>query len=189
MKELIGAIREVLKRGEVDELGIHEIQDAAVRNVPLLQRELCCRDYEPGRYLLYKDPNHGFVVMMLVWNKGQVTPIHGHGVWGVEAVVRNYVRVTNYTACNTSPKEIGSVVLPPGSVAYVLPPDADVHTVAQYGEEAAITVHIYGRELIENLVFIPGEGFKPVSVVAKQLQIDFDWRDRFLPDGVMDFQI
>ena len=115
------------------------------------------------------------VVMMLVWNRGQATPIHAHGTWGVEAVIKNKVRVTSYACDERDAREVGSVVLPTGAVAYVLPPDADVHKVEHFGDGQAITVHVYGKELLENLVFFPGEGFRGVQCSVVPVPEDLDW--------------
>lgn len=184
MCELIKKIQSVLESGTMDEAAVHIIQDATLNFIPQLQKAICHRDLAPGRYMLYKDPLHGFVVMMLVWSTGDVTPIHAHGTWGIEAVIKNHVRVTNYTYCQKSPKEIGSVVLPAGSVAYVLPPDADVHTVGQWGDLQAITVHIYGKELKENIVFKPGQGFHPSPVTCRELDLEiFDLAEPRFPTG------
>jgi predicted metal-dependent enzyme (double-stranded beta helix superfamily) len=175
MKQMIEEIRKVLERGEVEGRAIHEIQEVVMDSLPVMIQRLTKRDYEPGRYLLYKDSDFGFVVMMLVWNRGQSTPIHAHGTWGVEAVVKNTVRVTSFACDDVEAREVGSVVLTTGAVAYVLPPDADIHKVEHFGEDQAITVHIYGKELIENLVFIPGQGFKGVPTSLNELPEDLDW--------------
>jgi predicted metal-dependent enzyme (double-stranded beta helix superfamily) len=175
MRQMIEEIRQVLRRGEVEGPTIHEIQELVIESLPVMVQRLGKRDYEPGRYLLYRDSDFGFVVMMLVWDRGQSTPIHAHGTWGVEAVIKNTVRVTSFACDCTEAREVGSVVLPTGAVAYVLPPDADIHKVEHFGEGQAITVHIYGKELIENLVFIPGEGFKGVPAVLNKLPDDLDW--------------
>lgn len=187
MKHLVQHIRNILAKGSISEELVHAIQDVTMVAVPNLQKQVAHREYEPGRYLLYKDPDYGFVVMMLVWSPGQCTPIHDHGVWGIEAVLKNWVRVTSYTNCTQSPKETGSIILPPGSVAYVLPPDADIHQVAHYGEGQAITIHIYGRELKEGRFFVPGEGYKSRSLVCKELKIDFDLSQNEI--STLDFQI
>lgn len=184
MCELIRKIQGVLEAGAMDEAAVHAIQDATLNFIPEFQKAICHRSLEAGRYLLYKDPTHGFVVMMLVWNRGDMTPIHAHGTWGIEAVIQNHVRVTNYTYCQKNPKEIGSVVLPAGSVAYVLPPDADVHTVAQWGDRQAITIHIYGKELKENIIFKPGQGFHPSPVTCRELDLElFDLAKSIIPPG------
>jgi predicted metal-dependent enzyme (double-stranded beta helix superfamily) len=180
-------MRTILQKQKVCENVVHHIQDVVIGHLPSMQRAVGDREFEAGRYLLYKDSDFGFVIMMLVWKPQQSTPIHGHGIWGIEAVLKNYVRVTNYTNCNKEPKEIGSVILPPGAVAYVLPPDADVHRVSHYGKEPAITIHIYGKELTQNLVFKPGTGFHAVDVTARELEFDFDWTSK--PFGDVDFQI
>jgi predicted metal-dependent enzyme (double-stranded beta helix superfamily) len=172
---MIEDIRRLLREGVVDGEQIHEIQEVVMESLPSMVDRLAHRDYAPGRYLLYKDPEFGFVVMMLVWNRGQATPIHAHGTWGVEAVIKNRVRVTSYSCDNDVAREVGSVVLPTGAVAYVLPPDADIHRVEHFGSQQAITVHIYGKELLENLVFIPGEGFRPMPVSVNPLPDDLDW--------------
>lgn len=184
MCELIKKIQSALDAGVIDEVAIHKLQDAAMKFIPELQKELAGHELTPGRYLLYKDPVHGFVAMLLVWGNGDCTPIHAHGTWGIEAVIQNHVRVTNYTYCEKNPKEIGSSVLPAGSVAYVLPPDADVHSVAQWGDRQAITLHIYGHELKENIVFKPGEGFKRCAVTCRALDLDlFDLAKSIIPSG------
>lgn len=184
MCELVKKIQSVLEAGAIDEAAVHKLQDATMKFIPELQKELANQALLPGRYLLYKDPTFGFVVMALVWGQGDCTPIHAHGTWGIEAVIQNHVRVTTYTYCEKNPKEIGSVVLPAGSVAYVLPPDADVHRVAQWGDRTAITLHIYGHELKENIVFRPGEGFRRSPVTCRELELDFfDLSKSIIPSG------
>lgn len=175
MRFMIEEIRKLLHQGVVDGSQIHQIQEVVMDSVPTMVGRLAGREYQAGRYLLYKDPDFGFVVMMLVWNRGQATPIHAHGTWGVEAVIKNRVRVTSYACDHAVAREVGSVVLPTGAVAYVLPPDADVHKVEHFGEEQAITVHVYGKELLENLVFVPGEGFKSMAVSCQELPGDLEW--------------
>lgn len=182
MRQMIDQIRQILQAGVasgrstlIEGGEIHEIQEVVMESVQGMVDRLAQRDYEPGRYLLYKDPDYGFVVMMLVWNRGQATPIHAHGTWGIEAVIKNKVRVTSYACDDNEAREVGSVVLPTGSVAYVLPPDADIHKVEHFGEGQAITVHIYGRELVENMIFVPGSGFKGMPVSIKKLPEDLDW--------------
>lgn len=182
MKQMIDQIRRVLqasiaegRSAMLDGSEIHEIQEVVTESLPTMASHLASRDYEPGRYLLYKDPDFGFVVMMLVWNRGQATPIHAHGTWGVEAVIKNKVRVTSYSCDDHEAREMGSVVLPTGAVAYVLPPDADIHKVEHFGDGQAITVHIYGKELVENMVFVPGQGFRGMPVSVNKLPDDLNW--------------
>jgi predicted metal-dependent enzyme (double-stranded beta helix superfamily) len=175
MKTMIEEIRSLLRNSPVGGREIHQLQETVMNALPVMVSKLAGRDYEAGRYMLYKDPDFGFVVMMLVWNDGQSTPIHAHGTWGIEAVIKNKVRVTSYACDDVEAREVGSVVLPTGAVAYVLPPDADIHKVEHFGEGQAITVHIYGKELHENLVFFPGEGFRGVKCVTRDVPSELDW--------------
>lgn len=175
MKVMIEEIRSILKAGDVDSAQVRLIQEVVMESMDVMVERVSGRELEAGRYLLYKDPDFGFVVMMLVWAIGQQTPIHGHGTWGVEAVIKNRVRVTSYCCETLEAKELGSVVLPPGAVAYVLPPDADIHKVEHFGDGQAITVHVYGKELLENLVFVQGVGFKGTPCSVKNLPSDLNW--------------
>ena len=183
MRNMIAEIRDLLNERAIGSQEIHQLQESVMNALPIMVSKLAGRDYEPGRYMLYKDPDFGFVIMMLVWNQGQATPIHAHGTWGIEAVIKNKVRVTSYACDEMQAREVGSVVLPTGAVAYVLPPDADIHKVEHFGDGQAITVHIYGKELIENQVFFPGEGFKGVKCVTKETPSDLEW---FMPVGSVD---
>ncbi len=171
--ELVEKISAILSKGKIDRHNIKNILEITRESIPSLAEELCNQDWEPGRYILYKDQKHGFVVMMLVWGIGNKTPIHAHGTWGVEAVIKNKVKVTTYTYCNKDPKQTGEAIISAGDLAYVLPPDEDVHVVAQEGSLPSITVHIYGKELTENIVFSPGEGFKASPVTCKKVNTKF----------------
>jgi predicted metal-dependent enzyme (double-stranded beta helix superfamily) len=176
MCELINSIQSTLQSGPVTKDSLEIILQATKEFIPQLQDELCCQDWKAGRYMLYKDPKYGFVIMMLVWGMGDATPIHAHGTWGVEAVIKSSVRVTSYTACQVNPCVREVVDLKAGDVAYVLPPDEDVHVVAQLGGLPAITVHIYGKELVENIVFSPGSGYRALPVSCSKVKTNlFDF--------------
>src|SRR5882672_7704117 len=46
-----------------------------------------------ARRLLYKDPAERFSAVVMVWDRGQGTPIHDHcGMWCVECVVLGRIR-------------------------------------------------------------------------------------------------
>lgn len=127
----------------------------------------------PGRYLLYKDPELGFVIMMMVWGQGDKTPIHEHGTWGVEAVLKDTIVVTNFDADDTAPQETSEVILPEGSVAFVLPPDNDRHSVGHHSGDCAISIHVYGEELTSSRCFVPGEGFQDLPLTARAIDLEF----------------
>ena len=172
MCPLVESIRTILNAGPICKTRLLAILSATKDYLPNLKSSLQSVNVAPGRYLLYKDPDYGFVIMMLVWAAGDSTPIHAHGTWGVEAVIRHSVRITTFSACPNQPIPIDSQEFPEGSLAYVLPPDEDVHTVSNIGVDHAVTVHIYGQELTENIVFTPGIGFNRKPVVSLTLDHD-----------------
>ena len=172
MCPLVASIRKILETGPVCKSRLLSILNITKDYLPNLKHSLQSLNVCPGRYLLYKDPDYGFVIMMLVWAPGDSTPIHAHGTWGVEAVIKRSVRITTFSACPNQPIPIDSQDFPEGSLAYVMPPDEDVHTVSNTGVDHAVTVHIYGQELTENIVFTPGHGFNRKPVVSLTLDHD-----------------
>ena len=115
------------------------------------------------RHLLYKDPNERFVVLSLAWEPGQGTPIHDHSTWGVMGIIDGTLDVDNYTVVDGSPLEdvchiehVSTYVCGRGSVVYVVPPHEEIHKLANTeadGGRRAVSLHIYGRELVEFHVF------------------------------------
>ncbi|MBI4231467.1 MAG: cysteine dioxygenase family protein [Planctomycetes bacterium] len=111
----------------------------------------------PDRYrrnLLHRDAQNRFVVMALVWGKGQFTPVHDHGAFSVVGVYRNRLEITNYMRTDDRKRE-GRATLAatvrnvgrPGSVFHVVPPSEEIHTVGNSYPEAAVSIHVYGREI------------------------------------------
>src|SRR5258706_16156236 len=54
----------------------------------------------PDRYarrLLHRDPAGRYSAVVMVWDRGQGTPLHDHsGMWCVECVYRGRIRVTSF---------------------------------------------------------------------------------------------
>ncbi len=110
-----------------------------------------------GRNLLHRDPEHGFVVIAMVWPVGTGGMPHDHGTWGVVAVTEGLVEVTNYVREDDGSDPEQAVLVPlatihakPGAVAYVLPPHEDFHRVRNACDHGvAVTIHTYGREPVD----------------------------------------
>jgi predicted metal-dependent enzyme (double-stranded beta helix superfamily) len=187
VRQLIQAVREVVAAGPVDLAAIQRIQDAVRESLPELQRaSLCQRALKPGRYLCYKDADYDFVVMLLVWGRGDQTPIHDHGTWGVETVLKSALVVTQYDDDETDPHPVGTVTCDTGAMLYNLPPSRDVHRVQHparpghgngAGDECAVSLHIYGREMTGNRMFVPGQGFRACCLETRVLETEFDLTD------------
>ncbi len=119
-----------------------------------------------GRNLLHRDPEHGFVVIAMVWPAGTGGLPHDHGTWGVVAVTEGLVEVTNYVREDdgSDPARAGLVPLAtihakPGSVAYVLPPHEDFHSVRNAMDHGvAVTIHTYGQEPVDYHTVETGSG-------------------------------
>ena len=109
-----------------------------------------------ARHLVYIDRKRRFVVMSGVWLPGHGTPIHDHGTWGVMGVFSGELKVTNYLRLDDRKKE-GHAELREstgmwagaGSVTYVLPPNEEIHKVENIGDQKTVTLHVYGRDIIE----------------------------------------
>src|SRR5262245_57197600 len=51
-----------------------------------------------ARRLLHRDPEGRYSALVMVWDKGQGTPLHDHaGMWCVECVYRGKIRVTSFS--------------------------------------------------------------------------------------------
>lgn len=181
VRKLVEDIRQIVRQGSVEAASIDQLEQLVAISIPRLQRSrLCTEGLKPGRYLCYRDADYGFVVMLLVWGPGDMTAIHDHGVWGVEAVLKNTLKVIDYCASEENPQPLESKIITAGAVMHNLPPARDVHKVEHYAGEGAVSLHIYGREMTNNRQFIPGVGFKSCSLGCRDLCSDLK-RD-FEPD-------
>jgi len=178
VRQLVESIRCKLAEGPVDPTRIQVLEQVVRDAVPRLQQlSLCLAPPKPGRYLCYKDPDYGFVIMALVWGCGDGTAIHDHGTWGVEAVLRSKLRVTSYTECEVDPKPLESCVCAAGTVIHNMPPARDVHKVehaqgAGTNGDVAVSLHIYGREMTGNRMFVPGQGYQHCKLECRELRLE-----------------
>jgi predicted metal-dependent enzyme (double-stranded beta helix superfamily) len=171
---LIDGLRSVVATGTIGEPEIAKMEKLVRNAIPRLQATcLCNKPVPPGRYLCYKDPQFGFVIMLMVWGPGDKTAIHDHGTWGVEAILKNSLKVTTYTECEVSPQPVDSMVVSAGMVMNNTPPDRDVHRVEHFAGDCALSLHIYGREMTGNRSFVSGEGYKVCSLETKCLGQEF----------------
>jgi len=107
-----------------------------------------------SRNLLYHDPHDRFVVLALFWEAGHVTPIHDHGTWGAMAVCKQELEVVNYQRVDDGSRpgyaELRSVATlreRMGSVSWVLPPDQEIHHIANPSDRTALSLHVYGHDI------------------------------------------
>lgn len=120
-------------------------------------------DVAYARRLVHKSPELGYTVVAMVWGPSQGTALHDHsGSWCVEGVMEGEIEVTQYELLESEgdrfsfrPQEcLHSYV---GSAGSLIPP-YEYHTIANArGDQPAITLHVYGRELEHCSIFEAGQ--------------------------------
>jgi predicted metal-dependent enzyme (double-stranded beta helix superfamily) len=120
----------------------------------------------PDRYarrLLHKDPGGRYSVVVMVWDRGQGTPLHDHaGVWCVECVYRGRIRVTSFDLETSA--DAGVLHFTPESVVFAgvgeaghLIPPFEYHMIENPDTAPAVTIHVYAGELTWCNAFYPLE--------------------------------
>lgn len=155
-------LQKLATQGAVTEQDLHHLQRVVAHSIPKLRAaaSLRAKMLRPGRFICHRDPVYGFVVMILAWGPGDATPIHDHGTWGVEGVLEGVLSVTEYDDSEMNPKPLTQRIIGPGATMSNLPPNRDVHRVASGSCGLSVSLHIYGREITGNRIFVPGEGFQ-----------------------------
>lgn len=150
---------------------------AIIREVSKATKELCSEDSwleeryrvgEPDRYtrhVLHKDAQRRFIVLALVWQPGQVTPIHDHSCWGVMGLVTNTLEEHCYERLDDGARpdyseleEVRGVEIYQGGVSYLLPPYEEIHWIGNTSGQPTVSLHVYGRDLDQVNVFDPVTG-------------------------------
>ncbi|MEU4115578.1 cysteine dioxygenase family protein [Kitasatospora sp. NPDC028055] len=122
----------------------------------IVPEDLCAGDTEGySQRLLHAEPTHS--VVALTWLPGQSTPIHDHVAWCVSGVVEG-VEVDEAFRLWRLPRS-GRRVLAPyarttcsaGRVQLLVPPDEDIHRVSNGGTGRAVSLHVYGADISQNM--------------------------------------
>lgn len=122
-----------------------------VKNPGWLPQECC----EPGadcykRHLLYADPEGRYTVLALVWKPGQTSPVHGHTAWCAMGVYEGFPSAAAYHWTDqTEPVESHVHHCKPGQIDSVEPGTESPHRVFNQSNDIAITIHTYGRDLVD----------------------------------------
>jgi len=118
-----------------------------------------------ARRLLHRHPGGAYSVVVMVWGPGQGTPLHDHaGTWCVECVSHGSIRVMNYRREANLDSEAGildfteqeSVQAGVGEAGKLIPP-FEYHIIENPNEEVAVTVHVYGGEILRCNTFEKAE--------------------------------
>jgi len=124
----------------------------------------------PDRYarrLLHRDPAGRYSVVVMVWDRGQGTPLHDHaGQWCVECVYQGRIRVTSFllegdAGAGTARFTPESIVLAGAGEAGHLIPPFEYHVLENAGDVPAVTIHVYSEEMTWCHAFFPeGDGWR-----------------------------
>ena len=104
-------------------------------------------------HLLYMGKNESWTMEAFVWKQGARTPVHDHGVWGVigqywgqELDIRYKILQGNVQEDRADLWENGRVLMKPGDVITLLPPD-DIHQVRNTFLGVSLSIHVYGGNI------------------------------------------
>jgi 3-mercaptopropionate dioxygenase len=122
-----------------------------------------------ARRLLYRDPRGRYTAIVMTWGPGQGTPVHDHGgLWCVEGVVEGRIAVTQYDVTEEPDRRYriqarGSILAGAGEAGRLIPP-TDHHVLENARPDASsLTLHVYGGDLAECLIFVPQPDGRYVS--------------------------
>ena len=169
LPDFVRSIEEVLDKRPADQVIIKSVSSYTERlcggNGWLDER---FRQGTPDRYnrhLLHKDPRNRFIILSLVWQPGQTTPIHDHSCWGVMGIVENSLEEVCYSRLDDGSRpdyceleELSRKELSRGEVSYLLPPHEEIHRIGNTSKRPTISLHVYGRDLDEINVFDQASG-------------------------------
>ena len=110
------------------------------------------REGDPAGYqchVLHVEPDGSFSVTAMVWRPGQVTPIHDHVTWCVFGVLQGveYEELFALAADGSHLVDVGRNEGQPGEVSGLAPP-GDIHRVRNIGDGVAVSLHVYGADII-----------------------------------------
>lgn len=98
-----------------------------------------------ARHLLYGDPAGRFSILALVWDQGQMSPVHGHHCWCAVGVYHGTLTETLYRegAAGAPPVAVGSTRREARSSSFELAVRG-IHRLANESGALAISLHVYG---------------------------------------------
>lgn len=98
-----------------------------------------------ARHLLYGDPDGRFSILSIVWDHGQMSPIHGHHCWCAVGVYQGTLCETYYRERPSGgpPVPAGSTRRDAGTLSFD-PAVSGIHRIANASGALAISLHVYG---------------------------------------------
>ena len=133
------------------------------------------------RKLIYEDPQGAFVVIACTWAPGQVSGLHDHhGYVGAEMVVSGVMEETAYDlkACDNDGlyrfMRGRTRIANKGAIGTIVPPQ-EFHDFGNPGTEPALTLHVYGGNLVQCRVFASAD--EKEMWRAKPVRLSYDCKE------------
>jgi len=96
-----------------------------------------------ARHLVFADPAERFSILALVWDRGQMSPVHSHLCWCAVGVYQGMLTETWYRESAPGvPVETGSARHPVGASTF--DPGKGIHRLANVSGVLAVSIHVYG---------------------------------------------
>lgn len=121
----------------------------------LADAHCACQPETYRRHVLYADPDGRFTILALVWRPGHGTPIHGHRNWGVVGVYEGEPNVALYDTVRDDSGAYTATLredqrCTPGQTTFVQAGYGDAHRIYNATDARVLTIHVYGRDLVED---------------------------------------
>jgi predicted metal-dependent enzyme (double-stranded beta helix superfamily) len=101
----------------------------------------CAERY--ARHLLHADPLGRYTLLALLWQPGQMSPVHAHHVWCAFGVISG-VLTEHLFAPGEPPVSTGCRLLGPGDTCQGPGAPDLIHRLGNCGTAAAVSIHAYG---------------------------------------------
>lgn len=132
------------------------------------------------QHVVHVHPDGAYSVVALVWLPGQETPVHDHRCWCVVGVLQGAEQETRYHLVRHDGTQVLTVTEtrsnPAGSVSVLVPPQENIHRVANACQGVAISMHVYGADIAVLGSSINKVFTEPVAETVPDGAVGVGWR-------------
>lgn len=109
---------------------------------------------DPENYAMYPlwiEDDSSFSIAVVVWDVGQTTSLHDHGMWGIVGIYAGMEHEKQFRRrieSTPAPLEVVSEsYLAPGEISVCCTSNREIHQVSCHGTEPCVGLHIYGGDI------------------------------------------
>lgn len=97
------------------------------------------------RHLLHEDRERGWAMVVIVWQPGQASPVHGHRTWCALGVHRGWLEERFYAlGTGGRPVRTRTVSRPTGATSSGPADITAIHQLHNASGATAVSIHVYG---------------------------------------------